>query len=249
MHDRWGWDRHVQALASRGYAVLQPNFRGSSGRGRDLLEAGRQQMGRGMIDDIIDATRWAIDNKLGDGKRTCIYGISYGGFAAIAAATQAPELYQCVATQAGLYDMNKTSWEAWLKQFKGRQRWIDEYYGPRSIRESQSPGKMIEHIAAPVMILHGEIDEVVPIDHAHSLEKDLQRAQKSVESHYFPGEAHGFTKIHSRMQVLNLLDQFFSKYIEPAGVNETSDPSAKSAERPPVAPAIDASDTAPSSPS
>ena len=212
IHDQWGWNAEVQALASRGYAVLQPNFRGSSGYGRAFIEAGAQELGRGMIHDIVDATKQVIEEGLAS-ERACIYGASYGGFAAVSAAVEAPDLYGCVISMAGLYDANRASWEAWMDRQRGQGKWIKRYYGPRSVRKEQSPGKRIDRMQASVLVLHGTEDEIVPIAHAKKLVNDLQDAGKSVQFEYFDSEEHGFVEFENRARVLVLVDDFLRQHL------------------------------------
>ena len=223
VHDRWGWDSHAQALASRGYSVLQPNFRGSGGYGRAHLEAGRHELGQGMVFDIIDATLQVQQEGLAD-DRVCIYGASYGGFAAVTAAVLQPELFKCVITLSGLYDMNRSYREAWMNQRSGQKKWINRYFGSRSIRKKQFPGTRIDDILAPVLVLHGESDFVVPIDHAKALVDDLQDADKAVTVEYFEGEEHSFALVKNRTRVLELIDEFLSTHLRAhTEVEETAD--------------------------
>ncbi len=105
IRDRWEFDPYVQALASRGYAVLQVNFRGSGGYGDDFVKAGLREWGGKMQDDITDATHWAIDQGIADSQRICIFGGSYGGYAALEGAVKEPDLYKCAIGAAGIYDL------------------------------------------------------------------------------------------------------------------------------------------------
>ena len=105
MRDSWTFDPEVQFLASRGYAVLQPNFRGSTGYGRDFVERGYGQFGAGMIDDIDDGVDWLVEQGIVDPARVCIMGASYGGYAAIWAAMRSPERYRCAISCAGPTDL------------------------------------------------------------------------------------------------------------------------------------------------
>jgi dipeptidyl aminopeptidase/acylaminoacyl peptidase len=105
VRDNWAFDPEVQLLASRGYAVLQVNFRGSDGYGHAFARAGFGEWGGKMQDDVTDATRWAITQGIADAKRICIYGASYGGYAALEGAVKEPDLYQCAIGNSGVYDL------------------------------------------------------------------------------------------------------------------------------------------------
>ncbi|MBM3853250.1 MAG: S9 family peptidase, partial [Verrucomicrobia bacterium] len=108
IRDSWGYDDDAQFLASRGYAVLQPNYRGSGGYGREFINQGRQQWGRAMQDDLTDAVKWAIAQGLADPARVAIYGASYGGYATLAGLTLTPELYCCGVNYVGAADLEIT---------------------------------------------------------------------------------------------------------------------------------------------
>ena len=105
VRDSWGFDHEVQMLAAHGYAVLQVNFRGSAGRGRDFMESGYREWGRGMIDDIVDGVRWARGQPGVSPSRSCIWGASYGGYAALMGVAKEPSLYRCAAGAVGVYDL------------------------------------------------------------------------------------------------------------------------------------------------
>ena len=104
--DDWGYDPDVQVLAAHGYAVLQVNFRGSTGYGLDHETAGYRQWGLAMQDDLTDATRWAIGERIADPARICIYGASYGGYAALMGVAKEPDLYRCAVGYVGVYDLS-----------------------------------------------------------------------------------------------------------------------------------------------
>src|SRR5207342_1505439 len=103
--DSWGFDSEPQLLAAHGYAVLQVNYRGSGGYGRKFREAGMRQWGAAIQDDITDATHWAVNQGYADPNRVCIYGASYGAYAALMGAAREPSLYRCAAGYVGVYNL------------------------------------------------------------------------------------------------------------------------------------------------
>src|SRR5262249_28241961 len=105
VRDRWGYNPEVQLLASQGFAVLQVNYRGSGGYGRAYKESGYRHWGDRVMQDIVDATRWMVGKGLADAKRVCIYGASFGGYAALQASILAPDLFRCAVGYAGIYDL------------------------------------------------------------------------------------------------------------------------------------------------
>src|SRR5262249_42008473 len=105
VRDLWGYNPEVQLLASKGFAVLQVNYRGSGGYGRSYMEAGYKHWGDRVVMDIVDATRWLVGKGMADEKRVCIYGGSFGGYAALQATILAPDLFRCAVGYAGVYDL------------------------------------------------------------------------------------------------------------------------------------------------
>src|SRR5690606_30526845 len=162
--DRWGFDPVVQMMASRGYAVLQVNFRGSTGFGDDWLDAGWQAWGTTMHDDITAGARWLISEGIADPKRMCIVGWSYGGQGALIGAVKEPDLYQCTVSIAGVSDIAQL------------QRDDSRFYGGRvAVRETAgsnrrelaevSPRRQAERIKVPVLLVHGDADIQVLVEH------------------------------------------------------------------------------------
>jgi dipeptidyl aminopeptidase/acylaminoacyl peptidase len=208
--DTWWFDDEAQMLAEAGYAVLRVNFRGSSNYGRDFLESGARQWGRKLQFDLTDATRWAIAEKIADPKRICIYGASYGAYAALMGAATEPDLYRCVAGYVGVYDMVEHH-----KKVSGSSRanrnWVDDWFGPRENMEAISVIDKAAQIKAPVFLAAGGKDEIVPIDHSEKMEKALKRAGVQVETLYFPYEGHGFYKEEHRLAFYTRLLNFLSR--------------------------------------
>jgi acetyl esterase/lipase len=180
--DHFGYDPLVQLLASRGYVVVQPNFRGSGGFGRAFADAGRGQWGLRMQDDLTDAVRHMIATGAADPARICIVGHSYGGYAALAGATLTPELYRCVVASAGVSDlvemMHNEHDEAGSISIH-YQYWRDtigDLNADRAALVAASPARMAERVKAPVLLIHGETDETVPIRQSELMDEALRRA-------------------------------------------------------------------------
>jgi dipeptidyl aminopeptidase/acylaminoacyl peptidase len=210
--DTWWFDDESQMLAEAGYAVLRVNYRGSANYGREFMHAGAKQWGRKLQDDLTDATRWAITQNIADPKRICIYGASYGGYAALMGAATEPELYRCAVGYVGVYDMVKMH-----KQLAGDSRsgrtWAEQWMGQREDMAAISPTGFANRIKVPVFLAAGGKDRVAPVEHTETMEKALKAADVPVESLYFPHEGHGFyTEEHRREYYTKLLG-FLSRHL------------------------------------
>ncbi|MCU0755860.1 MAG: prolyl oligopeptidase family serine peptidase [Xanthomonadales bacterium] len=191
IRDDWVFDPLVQSLATRGYAVLQLNFRGSGGYGKTFLESGYRQWGRKMQDDLTDATRWALETHGFDAGRVALYGASYGGYAALMGAAREPELYRCAISYVGVSDLplmytrgdieDSTFGVSYLKQVIG----TDE-----AELKANSPSQRAEQIRARVFLIHGGRDERVPIKHAELMRDALTAAGNPPEWYVEPTEGH-----------------------------------------------------------
>ncbi|UPG95729.1 alpha/beta hydrolase family protein [Luteibacter aegosomatissinici] len=190
--DDWSYDRDVQVLAQHGYAVLRVNFRGSSGFGLDFQQRGYRQWGGAMQDDVTDATHWAIDNKLVDGRRVCIFGGSYGGYAALMGAAREPGLYRCAVGEAGVYDLGKMySWGD-THRYKYGVNYLRRVIGTdKAELAGRSPVAMASSITIPVMLAHGTLDGRVPIEHAKAMRDALVKAGHPPIYLEYPYEGHG----------------------------------------------------------
>jgi dipeptidyl aminopeptidase/acylaminoacyl peptidase len=213
--DSWVFDQDVQFLASRGYAVLQPNFRGSTGYGRDFVERGYGQYGGGMIDDIEDGVDWLAGEGTIDRTRVCIMGISYGGYAAIWSAIRSPERYRCTISLAGPSDLKSM-----------RRHWVGGFAPGRYVRavrdilqgeeridlDTISPLRQAERLTVPALIGHGETDIVVPPDQSRRLVTALNRRRANVESVFYPKAGHGFTTEEERSDWLRRVEAFLARH-------------------------------------
>lgn len=203
--DQWGFDDDSQMLAEAGYAVLRLNFRGSGNYGRDYENAGARQWGRTMQDDLTDATRWAIKERIADPARICIYGASYGGYAALMGAAKEPSLYACAVGYVGVYDLEKMHKDD-AAHSRSWKSWTNDWLGDRSALAEVSPVNLAGRIKAPVFLAAGGKDERAPVEHTRKMEKALKEAGVPVESLYFKSEGHGFfTEPHRREYYTRLL--------------------------------------------
>lgn len=210
--DEWRFDEEAQILAHAGYAVLRINFRGSGNYGRALHLAGARQWGGAMQDDLTDATRWAIEQGIADPARLCIYGGSYGGYAALMGAAKEPDLYRCAIGDAGVYDLAKMHREDAGKADWVRT-WANEWLGDPDALAVVSPVRLAERIKAPVFLAAGGKDERVPIEHSQAMEKALKAAGVPVETLYYPTEGHGFYDPAHRREFYTRLLDFLGRHI------------------------------------
>jgi dipeptidyl aminopeptidase/acylaminoacyl peptidase len=209
--DRRGFDPAVQFLANRGYAVLQINFRGSTGYGIDHMMAGMQEYGLAMQDDISDGVHWVLERGAVDPARICIFGASYGGYAALMGVIKTPELFRCAATYAGVTD---------LATIIRDDRWYHEVDLPlfpddtdKKLREAVSPLRNVDKINAPVLIAHGEQDWRVHVKHAKKLAKALKKAGKPYELYLYDDEIHGFAEGQNSVAFYRAPGDFLDRHI------------------------------------
>jgi dipeptidyl aminopeptidase/acylaminoacyl peptidase len=216
--DRWGFDPDVQFLASRGYAVLQPNFRGSTGYGLAFTTAGFKQWGRKMQDDITDGVQWAVQEGIADPRRVAIFGASYGGYAVLAGLVQTPELYRCGINYVGVTDlvmMLRGVASRMPARFAGSAKIaVGDLRADREQLEAGSPVNQVEKIRAPLLMAYGELDPVVHIDQGRKLARALRRAGKEFELITEPMEGHGFRIEKNRIELYRKIEAFLAKHLE-----------------------------------
>ncbi|UNK49312.1 LpqB family beta-propeller domain-containing protein [Lysobacter sp. S4-A87] len=224
VYDSWSYDNDVQFLASRGYAVLQVNFRGSAGRGDLFTYSGYQQWGGRMMDDIADGVRWAIDNKRADPGRICTYGASFGGYAALMNPIRYPDLYRCAIGSIGVYDL------ALMKKFgdvrgtgAGRD-YLDQALGTdQAALAANSPARNADKIKVPVMLFQGSVDKRVPMEQFDAMVTGFRKAGVQVDTMVVKGEGHGFYKPENRVEVYRRIEAFLARNLGPdAGVTASA---------------------------
>ena len=210
----------AQFLATRGYAVLQPQFRGSSGFGTAHREAGQRQWGGLMQDDVSDSVKHMISTGVADPARICIAGASYGGYAALAGAAFTPDLYACAVSVNGVTDL--PAMMGYVSRQEGTES--DYYAGFRdqlgSIHDSslagRSPARAAENVRVPILLLHGADDTVVPVAQSEAMERALIAAGKTCTFVKLPGEDHWLSRSATRTQVLREMETFLTRYLRAA---------------------------------
>ena len=204
-----GFDWWAQALASRGYAVLQANFRGSTGYGRAFLEAGYGEWGRKMQTDLSDGVRWLAAEGVIDPARVCIVGASYGGYAAMAGLALDGDVYRCGVSVGGVSDLRRlVNWQAQQERHRDNQivRYWNRFMGAERLNDRAlddlSPAYLAASIDRPLLLIHGKDDTVVPIEQSRVMAEALRRADKPVELVELPGEDHWLSWSATRRQML-----------------------------------------------
>ena len=210
--DEWQFDDETQMLAEAGYAVLRVNYRGSGNYGRAHVQAGAREWGGRMQDDLTDATRWAIEQGIADPARICIYGASYGGYAALMGAAREPDLYRCAVGYVGVYDLRLMHRRQSNRSRSGKT-WAGEWMGPPDGLAERSPTTLASRIKVPVFLAAGGRDERAPIAHSERMEKALKEAGVPVETLYYKTEGHGFYTEEHRREYYTRLLAFLSRHL------------------------------------
>jgi dipeptidyl aminopeptidase/acylaminoacyl peptidase len=204
--DDGSYTTETQLLAAAGYAVLQVNFRGSGNYGRAFQAAGAKQWGGTMQDDLTDATRWAIAQGHADPSRICLYGASYGAYAALMGAAREASLYKCAAGYVGVYDLPMMFTAGDIQRSGSGETYLKDWLGDPQKLSAVSPVNLAAQIKVPVFLAAGGEDERAPIRHTKRMEEALKKAGVPVESLYYPTEGHGFyTDAHRREYYAKLL--------------------------------------------
>jgi dienelactone hydrolase len=214
IQDLWSFDTWSQVLADHGYAVLQVNFRGSGGYGTDFVRAGYGEWGGKMQYDVTDATRWAIDQGIADKDRICIAGASYGGYSALMGLAREPTLYRCGLSYVGVSDLELMFTRGDIEDTTYGINYLKEALGtdPEKL-QSRSPVHLAAQIQAPVLIVHGEMDQRVPVAHGSKMRDALKRAGKAVEYWSVNNEGHGFYQVKNIDEFHRRQLKFFAEHI------------------------------------
>ena len=216
VRDVWEFDPEAQLFANRGYAVLQVNFRGSGGYGIEFMESGYRQWGAKMQDDLTDATRWAIDQKIASADRICIFGASYGGYAALMGAAREPKLYRCAIGYAGVYDLPLMYKTGDIPESDLGIDYLNEVLGQdEADLRLRSPTSHAESIEAPVLLIHGTKDHRAAYDQAIAMKKALEDAGKQVQWLALSREGHGAFDDATRLEVYQEILAFLDKHLKP----------------------------------
>jgi len=218
VRDRWQWNAEVQILASHGYAVFQPQFRGSTGFGRKFEEAGYQQWGRAMQDDITDGVMYLVAQKIADPARICIYGASYGGYAALWGVIKTPDLYKCGVSFAGVSDLGSMASHSIADDSTAASREFDRVRigdpdEARAQLDEVSPLKHAAQVRVPLLIAHGEEDRRVLPSQSKEMVKALKDSGKPVEWMPFERAGHGLLWTRDELRYYSALLAFFKRHI------------------------------------
>jgi dipeptidyl aminopeptidase/acylaminoacyl peptidase len=216
VRDSWDYEPYVQALATRGYAVVQVNYRGSGGYGYDYEHAGWREWGGKMQDDITDATRWAVAQGIADPSRLCIMGASYGGYAALEGAVKEPDLYKCAIGYVGVYDLPMMFHRGDIKSSTAGMRYLKRQLGDDMVALAQhSPVNQLDALKARVMLVVGGKDERVPPLQGMSLHQALAKRGIAHRWLYKPDEMHGFYDEANNAELYAAMVEFISSSIGP----------------------------------
>ena len=208
------YDDWAQVLASRGYAVLKVNFRGSGGYGSSFEIAGYRNWGRSMQDDVTDATKWAIEQGYADAKRVAIAGISYGGYSALMGGAREPTLYRAVIDYAGVSDLELLFTRGDIEDSVIGKNDLKRFLGEDEAElKVRSPVNLAAQFQAPVLIIHGGQDQRVPVVHGLRMRDALKKANKVVEYFEVQDEMHGFFKQKNKQEAYTRMLAFLDKYL------------------------------------
>lgn len=204
------YDYWVQFLANRGYGVLQPNFRGSTGYGTEFLKKGEGQLGLAMQDDVTDAVRWAVGQGLADASRVCIVGASYGGYAAMWGTVKDPDQYRCAISIAGVSSLSRE-----VNDFANdmhERKYRDDWKRMAPDFDAVSPIKAVERIKTPLLLIHGKQDITVAHLQSAKMYDRMRSAGKTVEFVSLPLADHYYTRQEDRIALLTAMENFLAQY-------------------------------------
>ena len=216
----WQWSADAQFLASRGYVVIEPEFRGSTGYGSRLYRAGLRQWGRAMQDDVADAVRWAVAQGWVDGQRVCIAGASYGGYATLMGLVRDPGLYRCGVAWVAVSDPRLMFKWQWISDQSDE---IRQHSLPALIGDPVADAAMLTDISAvthaariraPLLLAHGRLDRRVPVEHAEKLRDAMAAAGHAPDWVIYPDEGHGWLKPANRFDFARRMERFLAEHLK-----------------------------------
>ena len=216
----WAWRGDAQFLASRGYVVIEPEFRGSLGYGHRHARAGWRQWGQAMQDDVADALQWAVSQGMVDGKRVCIAGASYGGYATLMGLVRHPELYRCGVAWVAVTDPRLLFDNSWRNDIPAEARrhglptLIGDPVADAAALAAVTPVEQARRIKSPVMLAFGSEDRRVPIEHGERMRAALRKAGQEPEWVLYPGEAHGWLKPEHRYDFARRMEAFLARHLK-----------------------------------
>lgn len=208
-------DTDAKVLAEHGFAVLQPNFRGSGGFGRSFQSAGYRKWGLLMIDDMTAGVDYLIKEGIADSQRMCVYGASYGGYAALMSVIREPKKYQCAIGFVGVYDLDLMFEEGDTTEVMAGQNFLAKVIHPDvEKRHEQSPVHRADEVQVPVFLIHGEKDPRAPFTHAKRLREKFDELDHEYEWMTKKEEGHGFYKPENNVERWTRMLEFLDKHIE-----------------------------------
>ncbi len=225
IRDQLSYNDEVQLLANRGYAVLQPNFRGSGGYGTDFYDLGVGQVGRGMQDDLDDAMDWAVAEGIADPARVCLVGGSYGGYAALWGVLRNPDRYRCAASWAGVTDWTRMlKYDRRVLTRKAGKRWTAKIEGDEDLNlKDVSPYRLAKNLNRPVLLAHGTLDDNVPFKQFEQMTKAAKKAPSQLTTLVIEGEGHSFSTAANEQKWYDALDQFLAEHNPADQVDENGE--------------------------
>ncbi len=214
--DLWGYNPEVQLFANRGYAVLQVNFRGSTGYGRKFWEASFKQWGKKMQDDVSDGVKWIIDQGIADPKRIGIYGGSYGGYCTLAGMTFTPDLYACGIDYVGvsnLFTFMKTIPPYWKPFLETMYEMVGDPEKDKELMTAASPVFHVDQIKSPLLVIQGAKDPRVNIEESNQIVEALKKRGIDVPYLVKENEGHGFHNEENRFEAYEAMEKFLEKHL------------------------------------
>ena len=216
--DYWGFNPEVQFLASRGYAVLQINFRGSVGYGREFWESSFKQWGRKMQDDLTDGVKWLEEQGIADPRRVAIYGGSYGGYAVLAGLAFTPDIYACGVDYVGvsnLFTFMKSIPPYWQPFLEMMYEMVGNPETDKQLLEDASPVFHVDKIKAPLFIAQGRMDPRVNVNESDQVVEALKKRGIDVPYMVKDNEGHGFHNEENRFDFYEAMEKFLTKHLHP----------------------------------
>ncbi|MBD3169221.1 MAG: prolyl oligopeptidase family serine peptidase [candidate division Zixibacteria bacterium] len=214
--DTWGYDPEAQWLANRGYICLQINYRGSTGYGKEFLNAGNREWGGKMHNDLIDGVNWAIDKGYADPEKVAIYGQSFGGYSALVGATFTPDVFKCAISVVGISNLVtwiKTMPPYWSAAKKMMYKRIGNPETDLEFLKSRSPLFKIDNIKHPILIAHGKNDARVKESESEQFVKAMRKKGIQYEYLVFEDEGHGFTKPENKLKFYAHAERFLAEHL------------------------------------
>jgi len=212
--DEWTFDTDAQFLASRGYLVLQVNFRGSGGRGYRFEQSGYRQWGTRVQDDLLDGVRWTVGQGFADAARICVYGASFGAYSAMMTAAKAPDLFKCAVGMSGAYDLNKMLTKGDIDDTRWGRFYLERAIGSDvATLQANSPVTLAGNIRAPVLLVHGEVDERTPFSQAKAMKAALEKAGNPPQWMPVAKEGHSFYNDANNIAFYQRLEAFLDQHI------------------------------------